>query len=267
MAIKRQGIVARPGTHKRGGMDEVVSAEQLKRAIQIQNRIPLILGPHPAGPGTDPLDIIGTVTQRWNEAEQRVDGDFWFFNESEEELVKWLSIPQSIRDKIVNYEKVPLSACYQIGKIKEGVQIGRLYDHLVLDVDRPMHTDVGVNVRMESELPENYRIETESEISEVPPEKEEPKPVEDRGFSEKQLRQLAELVKAMIPSPPAEPERPEVEATEEVQEAPPAPTLEQPKVEPEKVIARSTAPSEDDYPYNDDMVAVSHNMFKKEETK
>lgn len=263
MAIKRDGIVARPGTHKRGGMDEVVTAEQLKRAIQIQNRIPLILGPHPAGPGTNPLDVIGTVTQRWNDAEQRVDGEFWFFNESEEELRKWLLIPQSIRDKIVNYEKVPLSACYQIGKIEEGVQIGRHYDHLVLDVDRPMHTDVGVNVRMESELPENYRIESESEISEALT-KEEPKSREITGFNEVQLQQIKDLLAPLIPTPPAEPEKPEVQATEEVLEETPEPAPQEPKVEPEKVIARSTAPSEDDYPLNDDMVAVSKTIFGEE---
>ena len=263
MAIKRDGIVARPGTHKRGGMDEVVTAEQLKRAIQIQNRIPLILGPHPAGGIMNPLDAIGTVTQRWNDAEQRVDGEFWFFNESEEELRKWLLIPQSIRDRIVNYDRVPLSASYQIGKIEEGIQIGRLYDHLALNVENPMHEDVGVNVRMEAELPENYRIESESEISEAPV-KEEPKSREITGFNEVQLQQIKDLLAPLIPSPPAEPEKPEVQATEEVLEETPEPAPQEPKVEPEKVIARSTAPSEDDYPLNDDMVATSKTIFGEE---
>ena len=265
MAIKRDGIVARPGTHKRGGMDEVVTAEQLKRAIQIQNRIPLILGPHPAGGIMNPLDAIGTVTQRWNDAEQRVDGEFWFFNESEEELRKWLLIPQSIRDRIVNYDRVPLSASYQIGKIEEGIQIGRLYDHLALNVENPMHEDVGVNVRMEAELPENYRIESESEISEVEP--QEPLKPREVRFSEEQFKHLTERLdklESLVSAPPAEPEKPEVQATEEVLEETPEPTPQEPKVEPKKVIARSTAPSEDDYPLNDDMLAVSKTIFGEE---
>ena len=48
VAIKRKGIVARPGVHKNvlTGKDEVITWEELKRAIQFQNRIPLVLS-HP----------------------------------------------------------------------------------------------------------------------------------------------------------------------------------------------------------------------------
>ena len=56
MAIKRKGTVARPGVHKNviTGKDEVITWEELKEAVQFQNRIPLVLS-HPITGYINPL--------------------------------------------------------------------------------------------------------------------------------------------------------------------------------------------------------------------
>jgi len=94
LAIKRKGIVARPGVHKNvySGKDEVITWEELKRAVQFQNRIPLVLK-HPTMGHIDPDDRVGTVTQTVNEKEKRIEGEFWFFDEPE----CWDQIPQELK--------------------------------------------------------------------------------------------------------------------------------------------------------------------------
>ena len=76
MAIKRDGTVARPGVHHNimTGKDEVITWEELKRAVQFQNRIPIVLD-HPTGGYINPDDRIGTVTQTVNEKEKKIDGE------------------------------------------------------------------------------------------------------------------------------------------------------------------------------------------------
>ena len=81
MAIKRKGIVARPGVHKNviTGKDEIITWEELKEAVQFQNRIPLVLS-HPLKGYINPDERIGTVTQKTNEKTKEIEGEFWFFN-------------------------------------------------------------------------------------------------------------------------------------------------------------------------------------------
>ena len=158
MAVKRRGTVARPGVHKNAitGKDEVITWEELKRAVQFQNRIPLVLS-HPLTGYINPDDRIGTVTQSVNEKEKKIDGEFWFFDEPE----CWDKIPPELKKKIIGGSEIPLSAGYKVGAIVEGRQTSRQYDHIALDVTNPMQ-DVGItkgDVRMESKLPENFRIE------------------------------------------------------------------------------------------------------------
>ena len=158
MAVKRKGIVARPGIHKNmlTGKDEVITWEELKEAVQFQNRIPLVLS-HPLTGYINPNDRIGTVTQKVNEKTKEIEGEFWFFDEPK----YWDQIPPELKRKIIGGQEISLSAGYKVGPIVEGRQTSRQYDHIALDVTNPMHS-VGItegDVRMESKLPENFRIE------------------------------------------------------------------------------------------------------------
>jgi hypothetical protein len=173
VAIKRKGLVARPGVHKNliTGQDEVITWEELKRAVQFQNRIPLVME-HPQTGYINPDDRIGTVTQTVNERDKVIEGEFWFFDEPE----CWNTIPPELKRKIIGGAEIPLSAGYKVGAIVDGRQTSRQYDHIALDVTNPMQ-DVGItkgDVRMESELPENFRIEETPTIE--GDKKEEPVP-------------------------------------------------------------------------------------------
>ena len=159
MAIKRKGIVAKPGVHKNPltGQDEVITWEELKRAVQFQNRVPLVLQ-HPSLGYINPDERIGTVTQTINEKSKQIDGEFWFFDEPE----CWNQIPAELKRKIIGGAEIPLSAGYRVGKVVNGTQTSRQYDHIALDITNPMFDYVGItkgDVRMESKLPEDFRVE------------------------------------------------------------------------------------------------------------
>jgi hypothetical protein len=197
----------------------------------------LIVGPHPVGGWSDPTQWIGTVTTIWNDAEQQVDGEFWFFDE------EWERIPEEVRKRIVNKEKVSLSAGYQVGKVEDGIQIGRKWDHLALNVQNPKQEGIGVNVRMEAELPENFRVEETPEISGKEAPAETPPAPTKEDVQAWVAEAVAEAVaKALEAQKPAEPERSEEEPVtapeEEVKEARPEPI-------PETVLPAS-APSKKD---------------------
>ena len=237
MAIKRQGIVARPGTHK----DEVITAKELQRAIQYQNRIPLIVGPHPVGGYSSPSDWIGTVSTRWNETANRVDGDFWFFDE------EWNRVPEEVRRKILNKKEVNLSAGYQVGKVEDGIQIGRKWDHLALNVTSPMFEDVGVNVRMESEFPENFRVEETPVIPGDEPKEEKPAAMP----TAEQIQDIVDkaVTAALEAQKPVEVESPKEE--EPVEEAPQEEEVVEARPDPvpkEVLPASAPAPKSKDGP-------------------
>jgi hypothetical protein len=231
MATKKKGIIARPGEYRFGDITEIKTAEELKAAVERQPILYLTLG-HPEGGLPRMSDFIGTVTQKWNEEKNRVDGDFWFYDEY---------VPENIKDKIVNNQPVSISAGYTVDSVEDRVQKGILYSHIaVLDGENPKCPldKCGVNVRMESSDP--LRYEQESPISDPPAptpeiqEKEEPTPERDTGFNEAQLAQLRDLISELVPAPPAE-QKPEVESVE-VPEPEPVQPPEEPKVEPEKVV-------------------------------
>lgn len=245
MAIKRKGIVARPGVHRnaRTGKDEVITWEALKEAVQFQNRIPLVLD-HPVGGYINPNERIGTVTQRPNEKEKVIEGEFWFFDEPK----YWDQIPPDLKKKILSGKEIGLSAGYKVGPIVEGRQTSRQYDHIALGVNNPM-MDVGItkgDVRMEAELPNNFRVE---ETPTIEGEKQEerpptPPPAQDREFWIEYGRKLARL--EFLEQQSAKP------AVEETTEAPrpepePIPEPEPPK--PKTVVPQGKA--KDDGPDDD----------------
>ncbi|MHA2380819.1 MAG: hypothetical protein ACXADS_16230 [Candidatus Thorarchaeota archaeon] len=236
MSIKRKGILARPGEYRFGDTIEVKTAEELKAAVERQPILTLTLG-HPAGGMPRKSDYIGTVTQKWNEEKQRVDGDFWFYDEY---------IPDEVRKKIVNLEPVSISAGYTVDSVEDGLQRGILYSHIAVlqgeDPKCPLDK-CGVNVRMESDS--DLRYEQEQPIDEpresVPEVKEAVKTdLPSVTLTGEQLVQFIEAITAKIAAaaPPAVAETEIVEPPVEAPEAEPE-VIEEPKVEPEVVVPAS----------------------------
>jgi hypothetical protein len=249
MAVKRKGIVARPGVHHnvRTGQDEVVTWEELKKAVQFQNRVPLVIG-HPAMGYIRPQDRIGTVTQVVNEKDKTIEGEFWFFDEPE----CWDQIPPEVKRKIIGGDEISLSAGYRVGQVVGGVQTSRQYDHIALDVKDPLHKDVGItqgDVRMEAEFPDDFRIE---ETPSIEGEKKEPQaapaaqPVQDKEFWIDYGRKMARLElleqqaqqQAVVPEKPVVEENTEEPGPEQEDITVPAP----PK--PRTVVPRGTSKKE-----------------------
>jgi len=261
MAIKKQGILAHVGEFKFGDRTEIKTASELKKAVERQPIIMLTHG-HPAGHLPTVSDYIGTVSQKWNEEKQRVDGDFWFYDEH---------IPEHIRERIVNDRPVKISAGYSVDRVEEGIQKGILYSHIAVlneEADPKCPLDkCGVNVRMESNSEIRYEQAQDIDKPEEP-EKETVKPAPTSvTFTDEQFKQLLETIRPVVPEPPVVEETKVEEATKEVPEEPSAPTPPEPRMEPEKVIPRGTAPSEAEYATNDDTVAVSIQMLGKNAKK
>jgi len=243
VAIKRKGTVARPGVHKNviSGKDEVITWEELKEAVQFQNRIPLVLS-HPVTGYINPNDRIGTVTQKVNEREKTIDGEFWFFDEPK----YWGQIPPELKKKIISGQEINLSAGYKVGPIVEGRQTSRQYDHIALDVKSPMF-NVGItegDVRMESKLPNNFRIEETptiegTEKKETPVPKTEPYNAIELAVMIGELKAEVASLKTQLANKPAV-----EETTEETRPEPePIPEPEPPK--PKTVIPQGAASKED----------------------
>ena len=265
MAIKRKGIVARPGVHHNAltGKDEVITWEELKRAVQFQNRIPLVLA-HPLTGYIDPDQRIGTATQTVNEKEKVIEGEFWFFDEPE----CWDQIPPELKRKIIGGAEIPLSAGYKVGKIVDGRQTSRQYDHLALDVTTPMLTGVGItkgDVRMESKLPENFRVE-ETPLIQGEKKQEEPavKPAKAAPFNELELaimvgQMKAELqaLRAELAAAKAAPISPKPAVEEPAEETEPEPEVTPPPAprKPKTVVPQGAA-SKRDVPDEDGMFRV-----------
>ena len=243
MAIKRKGTVARPGVHKNtiSGKDEVITWEELKEAVQFQNRIPLVLS-HPLTGYINPNDRIGTVTQKANDKTKEIEGEFWFFDEPK----YWDQIPQDLKKKIISGQEINLSAGYKVGPIVEGRQTSRQYDHIALDVKSPMF-NVGItegDVRMESKLPNNFRIEETptiegTEKKETPVPKTEPYNAIELAVMIGELKAEVASLKTQLANKPAV-----EETTEETRPEPePIPEPEPPK--PKTVIPQGAASKED----------------------
>ena len=247
MAIKRKGIVARPGVHKNviTGKDEIITWEELKEAVQFQNRIPLVLS-HPLKGYINPDERIGTVTQKTNEKTKEIEGEFWFFDEPK----YWDQIPVDLKKRIIGGKGINLSAGYKVGAIVDSRQTSRQYDHIALDVPRPM-PGVGItegDVRMESKLPDNFRIESTPAIvgdkkeGELPAKVEPYDPVQLGITIGKMQAQIDNLTEQLNTKPVVE------ETTEETRTEPVA-TPEQEPPKPKTVIPQGSA--EDDGPDED----------------
>ena len=218
MAIKRRGVVAVPGEYRYGTSIEKKTAEELRAAAERQPIIMLTKG-HPADGMPSTSDVIGTVSQKWNEERQRVEGEFWFHEEK---------VPDSIRAKIVNNEPVAISPGFMVDEVSpDGVQRGIVYTHMAIlteeDPRCPLGT-CGVNVRMDSKdgRSHNLRFDQKTELEPAPKETkapEEPKkvvaevtPVEAPKAQDKPAEQKpeVEIPKKEPVKPPETPLVPEV---------------------------------------------------------
>ncbi len=268
MAIKRKGVLARPGEYRYGDKTEIKVPEELRAAAERQPIVVLTRG-HPKNGIPTASQYLGTVTQKWNEKKQLVEGEFWFYEEY---------VPQHIRDKIVNGEPVPISAGFTLESVDEnGIQRGILYSHIaVLDGENPVCPlgECGVNVRAESEGI-IMRYEQESELA--PP--EEPKAQEDPiAVLKAEIAELKEMLKSLATQEPAGKEPVEKEEKQE-QQAEPEPEPEEtpepekaeepspPKVEPEKVVPKSPPPKAERTVWDDGEVATGALILGKRPDK
>ena len=229
MAIKRKGIIARPGeyTYKDKGT-EIKTAEELKAAVARQPILPLTFG-HPKDGFPRARDFIGTVSQRWNEQKQYVEGDFWFYDET----------PDEILDKIVTGWPTKISAGFTVDDVEDATQKGIFYTHVAIlrDSDDPKCPlgQCGVNVRMESN---NYRHEQATD-----PEEEKSEPVDPLITMQKQIDELKTLIIESIKTKeePVE-QKPEVKIVPQPEEKV---TVRAPTPEPVRTTPASV-PIEDD---------------------
>lgn len=243
--IKMKGTFAVPGEYEYPEGKEKKTFEELKAAAQRYPIIPVTYGHTVDGLAPTEEMQIGTVSQKVNEKEQRIDGELWLFPEK---------VPSVLREKIDNGEKIPISAGLLLDAVDdEGMQKGIQYTHLaILDGEDPKCPleKCGFGVRLESDrlmrLEQTQEIKTEKEPEVAP----EPEPTPD------------EVVE---PEPEeTEPESPAVQKTEEPSEQA---QEEEVRLEPEVVIPTELPPSEVQKPFEmiDGNYVFVPEIFKQKE--
>ena len=243
--IKMRGTLAVAGEHTKNDETYFKTAEELKQAAFRQPILKLTYG-HVEGDPT-PEQQIGTVSQKWCEQEQKVLGEFWFHEEK---------IPEVLRQKLDNGERIPISADYEAYIDEEGNQSGFNYTHVaVLDSENPvcpLDTCGVFERRVFSEQLDDLEPQAEKEPEVAPVEAEAPVP-------------------DVEPVVEAEPEEPKTEAP--VEQKPEEPVEQAPKeevrLEPEVVIPIETAASEVQKPFEivDGNYVFVPDVFKQQEKK
>ncbi|MHA2380757.1 MAG: hypothetical protein ACXADS_15915 [Candidatus Thorarchaeota archaeon] len=167
--IKMRGTFAVPGEFEYPEGKETKTFEELKTAAQRWPIIPVSYGHTVDGLAPTEEMQIGTVSQKVNEKEQKIDGELWLFPEK---------IPDVLREKIDNGEKIPISAGILLDSVDdEGIQRGIQYTHLaIVDGENPKCPleECGFGIRLESDrlmrLEKTTEIEAEKEPEEAPEE-------------------------------------------------------------------------------------------------
>lgn len=171
VATKWKGVFAAPGEYTYGDAKYMKTAEELKLAAERQPIIRLVMG-HPVDGHPFARDVIGTVSQKWDEKNQVVNGDFWFYDDM---------IPDDIREKLYKKQPIPISAGIMPDEIVDDTLKGISYTHMaiVTDEDPKCPLDVcGINVIMESE-PNRIVLQEQKTELEAPIEKEAEPVVEE----------------------------------------------------------------------------------------
>lgn len=157
MAIKRKGIFAVPGEYKYGDNITIKTADELKLAAELQPIISLVYR-HPADGIPSQKDVIGTVSQEWDETTQKVFGDFWFYDDK---------IPDSIKELLEQNKPIPISAGFTVDDLEDNVMKGIYYTHMaVLDGEDPVCPlgQCGINIRMEAKPNRTVYFEQETNL-------------------------------------------------------------------------------------------------------
>lgn len=228
--IKMGGVVAVPGEFSYGDRTERKTVEELKEAAFRHPIVPLSYG-HTVDGLQPPASMqIGTVSQKWSTDHNAVMGEFWLHEEK---------IPDVLRKKIDNGEKIPISAGLILESVDEdGTQRGIGYTHIaVLDGEDPKCPlgVCGMNVRLESDR--LVRLDKSTEIT--PP---EPKAEKEPEVAPEEVEEITERVKKEDKTPfgdvPTEPEEtePETPVVQKPEEPSEQAEEEEVRLEPEVVI-------------------------------
>lgn len=187
--LKMKGTLAVPGEHTKGEETYIKTADALKEATLRYPILPLTYGHINHYPPT-PQEQIGTVSQKWCDKEQKVIGEFWLHEEK---------IPEVLRKRIDNGEKISISADYEADIDENKNQTGISYTHVaVLDGEAPVCPleKCGIFERMPfSETQEITPVEKQPEKEpEVAPEEVqvEPEPVPEAPKPEEPAEQKPE---------------------------------------------------------------------------
>ena len=218
--IKMRGVLARPGTYEKNGQKYIKTAEELKDAAFRFPIIPLTFGHTNSSEPPTREQQIGTVSQKWNDALQLVESEYWVPKDR---------MPEVLLDKINNGERVPVSAWYLADSMDEdGTLRGISYAHASLlhgeDPICPI-TECGAFVLIESKDDRLIFLEHADDIIPVEESDEETEasPEAEPEPDEEQVEEVSEEPK---PEAPAEqkPEEPdEEEPAKEVELVPETP--------------------------------------------
>lgn len=234
MTLEYDLVLARPGYNEKYKRE--VSWEELRRTFLLYKRIPMIVAGGSHSGLIDPNQAIGFVDAKIDDKDQTVRGRAIFYKERFED------VPAEIQRKLAQDEHVHASLGYdQFDDIRK-------VDHLLIGAERPVFEDIGFHAESKFRYEETDGINKSEEAEEVP-KKEEPTPVEDRGFNETQMSQIREIMTSLLPAPQETPVE-EVKEEEPKIEEPPAevPTDPQPKpkVEPERTIPKEVPKTSSD---------------------
>ncbi len=221
---RRKGVLVKAGEYKYGDTVEVKTAEELKAAAERQPIIMLTRG-HPHDGVVSAKDVIGTVSQKWDEQHQRVNIDVWAHEEK---------LTDAEREKFDNFQPIPVSGGFAIDGIGEhGEQQGIVYTHVAMlneeDPRCPLG-ECGINVRSDSKEGQKLvRFDQKTDL-EAPAEPTKEEILEAIEVEQEEPKEEA---------PPAEDP---AEVADEV-EAEPEPAIQKEEVvrEPETPIPVSTA--------------------------
>jgi hypothetical protein len=240
-----KGTFAVPGEFEYPEGKEKKTFEELKAAAQRYPIIPVSYG-HTADGLAPTGDMqIGTVSQKVNEAEQRIDGELWLWPEK---------TPEVLKEMINNGQKIPISAGILLDSVDDdGTQRGIQYTHLaILDKENPKCPleECGFGIRLESDR--LMRLEQETEI--------EPE-------AEKEPEVAPEEEKAPDVEPEPEPEETKTETP--VEQKPKEPVEQEPeeeiRLEPEVVIPVESSVVQKPYEIIDGNYVFE--VFKQQEKK
>jgi len=120
--IRMKGVLAVPGEYEKDGKKYIKTAEELKKSAIRFPILPLTYGHTQDGLPPTEAAQIGTVSQKWNEEQQRILSEFWFDEEK---------MPTALRSKINDGHKIPISTWYLADSIDEdGTLHGMSYSHV-----------------------------------------------------------------------------------------------------------------------------------------